>query len=57
MKELFLDEGIEDRVLDDLRHVGSMHNFATLCVRKEVVYLFICCAALGVKGVAVQSNR
>lgn len=25
MRELFLDEGLEDRVLDDLRHV-SQHN-------------------------------
>lgn len=26
MKELFLDEGLEDRVLDDLRHVSKAEN-------------------------------
>lgn len=29
MRELFLDEGLEDRVLDDLRHVSYIqHNRA-----------------------------
>lgn len=30
MRELFLDEGLEDRILDDLRHVSySLHNSAS----------------------------
>lgn len=39
MRELFLDEGLEDRVLDDLRHVSYiLHNPAPLCKKVHIMH-------------------
>lgn len=40
MRELFLDEGLEDRVLDDLKHVSKIkHNPASLEEKKTISIL------------------
>lgn len=67
MRELFLDEGLEDRVLDDLKHVSyivllhlknknKIHVMHKLDLLVRIYAVSSCCAALGVKDDAVKSN-
>lgn len=41
MRELFLDEGLEDRVLDDLKHVSKINHNPAPLERKKTVSIFI----------------